>query len=130
MRGIRGIATAGGAVALAAALLAAGPMGAGPAAAMTAQEAEAMVADRYEVEVLKVEPGRVDGRSVWMVTVMEPGGQSNSAFRVARLAIDRSSGDLVPAFRHDSSGYDVPESGGRFTRDIVAPDRAAGTVWR
>lgn len=105
--------------------------GTAPALALTAEEVEAMVAERYEVEVLKVEADRLEGQAVWMVTVMEPGGTSNGAFRVTRLAVDRQSGELVPAFRHNpSSGYQLPDSGGRFTRDIVAPDRASGTVWR
>jgi hypothetical protein len=101
-----------------------------PAAAMSQEEVKATIAERYEVEVLKVEPGTLDGQRVWMVTVMEPGGTSNAAFRVARLAVDRESGELVPAFRHDRSGYDLPPGGGRFTRDITRPNRAAGTVWR
>ncbi len=105
---------------------------AAPAAgAMTQEEAKAAVAERYGVEVLKVEPGTVDGQPVWLVTVMQPGGDSNSAFRVTRLAVDRDSGELVPSFRHgDSSGYQVPPSGGRFTRDLKQPGRASGTVWR
>ncbi|WP_421710408.1 hypothetical protein [Algihabitans sp.] len=101
------------------------------ALAVTQEEAAALVAERYGVEVLRTQAGNVDGQRAWLVTVMEPGGTSNSAFRVTRLAVDRETGDLIPAFRHGRSGYQLPDSGGgRFTRDTVQPSRAAGTVWR
>jgi hypothetical protein len=112
------------------ALAASVTLAAAPAFALSQEEAKTAIAERYEVEVLKVEPGTIDGQRVWIVTVMEPGGTSNAAFRVARLAMDRTTGELVPAFRHDDSGYDLPPGGGRFTRDVTRPDRAAGTVWR
>ncbi len=112
--------------------LAAGLLLAAPAAsALTQEEAAALVTERYGVEVLRTQADQIDGQRVWLLTVMEPGGTSNSAFRVTRLAVDRDTGDLVPSFRHGAnSGYQVPGSGGRFTRDTVQPSRAAGTVWR
>jgi TctA family transporter len=105
--------------------------GAAPAYALMADEARALVAERYRVEVLGIEAGTLDGRAVWVVTVMQPGGNSNGAFRVTRLAVDRESGALIPSFRHEGpSGYRVPPAAGRETRTPVSPGRAAGTVWR
>ncbi|WP_119166423.1 hypothetical protein [Algihabitans albus] len=116
---------------LSAICLAAGLLSTAPAAlALTQEEATALVAERYGVEVLRAQASEVDGQRAWLLTVMEPGGTSNSAFRVTRLAVDRETGDLIPSFRHGSSGYQLPGSGGRFTRDTVQPSRAAGTVWR
>jgi len=66
------------------------------------------VAERYDVQVMKVAPGEIDGRAVWLVTIMVPGGNSNSAFQVHRLAVDQESGDLVPSFRHHTEGYTLP----------------------
>lgn len=90
---------------LAAALPAAAPSA---WAAVSAEAAGKQVAERYAVEVLKVRPGEIGGRAVWMVTVMVPGGNSNSAFQVHQLAVDQESGELVPSFRHHTEGYSLP----------------------
>lgn len=93
------------------ALLAAAALSAAPRSAWAAVGAEAagkQVAERFDVQVLKVAPGEIDGRAVWLVTVMVPGGNSNSAFQVHRLAVDQESGDLVPSFRHHTEGYTLP----------------------
>jgi len=98
-------------LAVAGALLAAAAFSAAPQPAWAAVGAEAagkQVAERYDVQVLKVAPGEIDGRAVWLVTIMVPGGNSNSAFQVHRLAVDQESGDLVPSFRHHTEGYTLP----------------------
>lgn len=98
-------------LAAASALLAAVALSAAPQPARAAVGAEAagkQIAERYDVQVLKVAPGEIDGRAVWLVTVMVPGGNSNSAFQVHRLAVDQESGDLVPSFRHHTEGYTLP----------------------
>ena len=84
-------------------------------AAVSEQAAARTVADRFEVEVLRVRPGDLDGRAVWFVTVMQPEGSSNATFKVHTLAVDRESGALVPSFRHHRSGYSLPPAapGGR-----------------
>ncbi|WP_340118568.1 hypothetical protein [Pelagibius sp. 7325] len=92
-------------------LLAAAAFSAAPQPARAAVGAEAagkQIAERYDVQVLKVAPGEIDGRKVWLLTVMVPGGNSNSAFQVHRLAVDQESGDLVPSFRHHTEGYTLP----------------------
>jgi len=90
------------------AALAASAVPAAAWAAVSAETASKQIAARYDVQVLKVEPGEIDGRKVWLVTVMVPGGNRNSAFQVHRLAVDQQSGDLVPSFRHHTDGYTLP----------------------
>lgn len=99
------------------------------AAEVTEQEAKRQVEEAYDVEVLKVREGEIDGRAVWLVTVMLPHGDFNTAFMVSHLAIDRESGDLVPAFRHRESGYDLP-GGLRGDKAGLRPDAARSSTWR
>jgi hypothetical protein len=80
----------------------------GAAAAVTDEAAAKQVAETYNVEVLRVRAGTLDGRKVWLVTVMQPGGNSNGAFQVHVLAVDVESGALVPSFRHHADGYTLP----------------------
>ncbi len=75
-----------------------------PAAALTGEEAAARIEADYGVKALRVRPGKIDGTAVWLVTVMKPGRDSNDAFQVTILAVDRTTGALVPAFRHEPSG--------------------------
>lgn len=93
-------------------------------------EAAQDIAERYGVEVLKVREGEVDGVPAWLVTVMFPGGNFNSAFQVQTLAVDKQSGDLIPAFRHGTSGYQLP---GRFSgspRSDSDPTQMNRGIWR
>ena len=76
--------------------------------AVSQSEAAKMVAQAFDVEVLRARAGQVDSRSVWLITVMNKGGDFNTAFQVNILAVDQATGKLVPAFRHRSSGYDLP----------------------
>lgn len=73
-----------------------------------AEAAARQIAERYGVEVLKVQPGESDGRKVWLLTVMQPAGSGNASFQVNHLAVDQESGALVPSFRHRTQGYDLP----------------------
>jgi hypothetical protein len=77
-------------------------------AAVSQEAAAKSIAERYGVQVLKVRAGERAGRKVWLVTVMQPGGNSNSAFQVHLLAVDQESGELVSSFQHQSSGYTLP----------------------
>lgn len=77
-------------------------------AAVSQEAAAKSIAERYGVQVLKVRAGERDGRKVWLVTVMQPGGNSNGAFQVHLLAVDQESGELVPSFQHRTSGYTLP----------------------
>ena len=73
-----------------------------------AEAAARQIAERYGVEVLEVQPGEIDGRMVWLLTVMQPAGSGNATFQVNNLAVDQESGALVPSFRHRTQGYDLP----------------------
>ncbi len=115
--------------ALAAALLAGFVFSGNAVAQVTDQEAKRQIEDSYDVEVLRVREGEIDGRGVWLVTVMVPPGNSNAAFMVSNLAIDRQTGDLVPSFRHRASGYDLP-GGRRGDKVGLRPDAARSRTWR
>ncbi len=77
-------------------------------AAESAEAAGKKIGERFDVEVLKVSPDALDGRKVWLVTVMKPGGDRNSAFQVHVLAVDQETGALVPSFRHSANGSILP----------------------
>ena len=74
------------------------------AAAVTESEAVRMIEETYDVEVLRARAGEIEGRQVWLLTVMNQGGDFNTAFQVNILAVDQDTGKLVPAFRHGPSG--------------------------
>ncbi len=118
---------------LAAAVLAAANLAAaGEAAAVSQQEAERKVAEDFGVEVLtkRTRAGEVGGRAVWFLTVMTPGGTTNDAFQVNTLAVDRETGDLVPAFRHKPSGYELPGASSLDDQSGVRPDMSGSLPWR
>jgi hypothetical protein len=115
--------------ALAAALLAGLVVSGNAVAQVTDQEAKRQIEESYDVEVLGVREGEIDGRAVWLVTVMLPPGDYNTAFMVSNLAIDRQTGDLVPSFRHRESGYDLP-GGLRSDKSGLRPDAVRSRPWR
>ena len=81
----------------------------GPAmAAVTEQSVRQNIEKTYDVRVLKLVKGTLDGKAVYFVTVMSAGGNDNAAFQVNRLAVDVETGALVSSFRHHSSGYELP----------------------
>lgn len=110
----------------------AGPLAgqAGLALAQVSQDqAAAGIAEEYGVEVLRVRPGEIDGKPVWLITVMQPGGTYNTAFQVTTLAVDQASGDLVPAFRQGPSGA-VGNATPRDIRTDRRPDASRSGTWR
>ena len=76
------------------------------AAAITEAEVRERIAATYGVRVLKIRPDEIDGRAVYLVTVMRPGGNANDAFLVATLAVDRATGALVPTFDRRAGGVE------------------------
>lgn len=103
---------------------------AGSAAAVDKDEAARRIAEAYDVQVLRIVEDELDGQAVWLITVMKAGGDRNDAFQVSTLAVDRDSGELVPAFRHRSSGYDLPPKPATGDTDAVRPDAMRSGVWR
>ena len=73
-------------------------------AVMTENQVRAKITAEFGVRVLKVRRSRYDGRAVFLVTVMNPGGDFNEAFQITTLAVDVGTGKLVSGFRHSSSG--------------------------
>lgn len=61
------------------------------------------LSDAYGVRVLRIRSGEMDGSPVYIVTVMNPGGNFNAAFQVTTLAVDRKTGALVSNFRRTSA---------------------------
>ena len=74
------------------------------AAAETAQQVAKKIAAEFGVRVLKVRESRLDGAPVFLVTVMNPGGDFDEAFQITTLAVDVKTGKLVSGYRHLSSG--------------------------
>ena len=98
-------------------------------AQVSRDQAAARIASDYGVEVLRVRPGQIHGKAVWLVTVMQPGGAYNTAFQVTTLAVDQASGDLVPAFRQGPSGA-VGNATPRDIRTDRRPDASRSGTWR
>lgn len=105
---------------------------AGRAGAVSQEEAERKVAEDFGVEVLakRTRAGEIEGRAVWLLTVMNPGGTFNEAFQVNTLAVDQETGELVPSFRHRPSGYELPGGASRGDRSGVRPDMSGSGPWR
>ena len=79
-------------------------------AAMGADQVRAKIIQAFGVEVLRVRPAQADGRRVYVVTIMNPGGDFNTAFQVNTLLVDADTGKLVSGFRHRPSGYDANQA--------------------
>ena len=101
-----------------------------PASALTGEEAAAKIEAEYGVKALRVRPGMIDGTAVWLVTVMKPGRNSNDAFQVTTLAVDRVTGALVPAFRHGVHGPARLRGAAPSMIDRRPSVLRSGDVWR
>jgi hypothetical protein len=99
-------------------------------AAISQSAAVQMIEQTFDVEVLRARAGQIDGRAVWLLTVMNRGGDFNAAFQVNTLAVDQETGKLVPAFRHRESGYDLPGAGSRDDKVGLRPDAVRSRTWR
>lgn len=102
-------------------------MSTAPAAAqalMSESEARQKLKAEFGVDVLRITAGQRDGVPVFVVRVMNPGGNFNSAFRVSVLEIDRRTGKLVLQFQQGASGVtgqpgvrnDTPDNSGPVLR--------------
>ncbi len=98
-------------------------------AAMSADEVAAAIAEAYGVTVLRVVPATDDGRSVFRLTIMNPGGDFDEAFQVNTLLVDANTGKLVSGFRHRASGYETSQAAA-FDTNRHAPDSLSwGFLW-
>lgn len=77
---------------------------------LTPEAAGREVAQRYGVDVLGVSEAEMDGRAVYIVTTMNPGGNDNGAFKVTRLMVDPATGELVSQVQPSPTGYTLPKT--------------------
>ncbi len=97
---------------------------------MSKEEITKAVGEAYGVTVLRVVAAEDNGRAVYLVTFMSPGGNFNEAFQVNSVAVDAATGKKVSQFRHGPSGYRLP-SAPAHSADRQAPDAARkGLTWR
>ena len=120
-------ATAAGLFLAAASLL---PPSSGVLAQVNEDAAAKQVEESYKVEVLKVRDGNLDGIEVWLVTFMVPGGNSNAAFQVSTVAVEKASGRLVPSFRHRNSGVASPGPRTWSLKSESRPGASGSHSWR
>jgi hypothetical protein len=84
-----------------------------PARALSPDAAAAALAQRFGVKILRVTPVEHDGKRLYSVVVMNPGGNFNEAFKVTTLVVEAETGDLVAQFRPQNTGYDLPAAANR-----------------
>jgi hypothetical protein len=99
-------------------------------AAMSEAEAVKMIKETYDVQVLRVRAQQIGDRWTWMLTVMNRGGDFNTAFQVNTLAVDQETGKLVPAVRHGASGYELSGADRREDKVGLRPDAIRSRPWR
>ncbi len=97
---------------------------------MSEAEAVKMIEATYDVQVLRVRAQQIGDRPAWLLTVMNRGGDFNTAFQVNTLAVDRETGKLLPAVRHGPSGYEPSGSDRREDKVGVRPDAIRSRPWR
>ncbi len=99
-------------------------------AQITTRQVSRQFAKEYGVQVLKARTGKIDGKRVYLLTIMNPKGNFNEAFQVSTVAVDAKTGRLVSGFRHRADGRVSNQS------PVYAPNRqpteslSLGTTWR
>jgi uncharacterized membrane protein YkoI len=98
-------------------------------AAMSAAQVKSAIEAEYDARVLKIDPGKDNGRDVFIVKVMYNGGDYNTAFQVNILVIDAETGKPVSQFRHGASGRSLP---GAYDNEPnrQPEDALRGHIWR
>jgi hypothetical protein len=99
-------------------------------AAMSEAEAVKMIEATFDVQVLRVRAQQVGDRPAWLLTVMNRGGDFNTAFQVNTLAVDQESGKLVSAVRHGPSGYELSGADRRDDKVGLRPEAIRSRAWR
>ena len=94
-------------------------------AELTPEDVSSAIAQRFNVKVLRVAPIAQDGHKAYSVAVMNAGGNFNEAFQVNTLVVDAATGELIPQFRNNRVGYDLPEPANR-----AIPDNSGGAIRR
>ena len=73
-------------------------------AEMSVDAVKRKIAADYAVTVLRVKPMTDDGRRVFSVTIMNPGGAFNEAFQVNTIVIDAETGQPIIQYRQGPGG--------------------------
>lgn len=82
-------------------------------------ELKERLAEESGVEVLGVEAIETDGRPAYAVKVMNPAGNSNDAFQVSTLIVDRDSGEVLGRLQQSiGTAAGFPQGGARFQPNI------------
>ena len=98
-------------------------------AAMAKGQVKAATEKTYDVRVLKIDPGKKDGKDIFIVKVMYNGGNWNTAFQVNTIVIDANSGERVSQFRHQSSGRSLSGNYDAMP-NRQPPDALRRHIWR
>ncbi|HYL33413.1 MAG TPA: hypothetical protein VEU53_09760 [Stellaceae bacterium] len=83
----------------------------------TAQKLTQQIAQLYGVQVLRADRELLDGKPVYRMVVMNPGGDFNEAYAVHTLVVDAASGALISQFEHLSAADDLAAPPDRTPRD-------------
>jgi hypothetical protein len=75
------------------------------------------LSSRFGVQVLRARREQLDGKPVYRMVVMNPGGDFNEAYAVHTLVVDAKTGELVSQFQNESSGYQLSAPADRTPRD-------------
>lgn len=73
--------------------------------------------EHYGVKVIRADREQVDGKPVYRIIVMNPGGDFNDGYAVHTLVVDASTGALISQFRHEPAGYVLASPPDRTPRD-------------
>ena len=75
------------------------------------------IGSRYGVEVLRAQRDQFNGKPVYRMVVMNPGGDFDEAYSVHTLVVDAKTGELVSQFQNVTSGYQLSAPPDRTPRD-------------
>jgi hypothetical protein len=81
------------------ALIVAGLIASPVMAAMTADQIKKQVESVSGGKVLKIVPREIGTHKAYAVTIMNSGGNTNSAFQVYTVIVDAENGTIVPDYR-------------------------------
>lgn len=96
----------------------------------SAEEASAKIAEQYGVEVLRTQTEWTSQGKSYLLTVMRPEGLRNGAMGVHRLRVKASTGDLMLAFRHNQSGYELPGAASKVPNKHGPEAARRASPWR
>lgn len=88
---------------------------------MTEAKARQEIEARYSVQVLGIQKATEGNTPIFIIKLMNKGGNFNEAFQVNTVAMDRRTGKLIPQFQHIDSGTTEMGSGPRQIDENTGP---------